>query len=473
MGARRRVLAIRVVGRTTAAVSAAVLGSARPGLPQRHLRLGNSARQTNQLHPAHSVRKILKNRSRRRNIAVAVLAVLAAAVAVMVALPSEATVINPFVFPGQGTIVITVTTVPAGEYDPRTVLLELADDSTYLCDSGSCTNSVMRTPEEPAGTVFDLMMGENDGGALLSNPSAFSSVQGASGDWIFQRQPNPFGFNYTVRLAFEPSGATPTPTATTSATPTASTSVTPTQTPTAALKPLMAGTFIQVRGAPPDYPPSGEACTAGFAVLRGADSWMLTAQHCLAGNAIVNVWRATKPSMTTLYASRISCGAGLLLGCVPGRYQPVALPDEGQEVRSWPSGDYFAWRPDPGQYAAQPIVITGKGSLPVVGYADLRAGDKVCHYGQGSGGEQCGHYQSTEPNGWYGVKIKRAIGGDSGGPAYTYVTDAYGKAVGVKAVGLVEVDFYANDKGKAKAGMSVAPIRLIERELGVTLLTGR
>jgi len=200
---------------------------------------------------------------------------------------------------------------------------------------------------------------------------------------------------------------------------------------------------------------------------------MLTAHHCLADNKIVNVWKATKPAMTTVYASRISCGAGLLLGCVPGQYKPVELPSEGQKIKSWPSGDYFAWRPDPAQYAAQPSVTTGKGPLPVLGYAVLHPGDRVCHYGQGAGGEECGHYQSTEPNGWYGIKIDRAIGGDSGGPAYTYVTNSRGTLVGVNAVGLVEVDYYANDKGKAKPGMSVAPIRAIERELGVTLMTNR
>jgi hypothetical protein len=52
--------------------------------------------------------------------------------------------------------------------------------------------------------------------------------------------------------------------------------------------------------------------------------------------------------------------------------------------------------------------------------------------------------------GWYSIKIKRVVGGDSGGRAYTYLTNSRATVVGVNAVGLVEVDYYANDKGEAK-----------------------
>ncbi|WP_436532478.1 CARDB domain-containing protein [Actinoplanes sp. HUAS TT8] len=171
-------------------------------------------------------------RFRRLLTAAAVTAVLLVTGAVLVTSPASAANSDTMTFPGNGTLRVAITTTPAGKYDPRTLLfLSGSDDSTWLCDSGYCAAQQWTTPYERKGSIFDFALGENDGNESLSNENAFSVAFDGTGEWTFTRllnQYNPFHFDYTVRVTFQP-GVPPTtdPTPTAPATPLTMT-VTPT-----------------------------------------------------------------------------------------------------------------------------------------------------------------------------------------------------------------------------------------------------
>ncbi|WP_189330461.1 DUF11 domain-containing protein [Actinoplanes ianthinogenes] len=168
--------------------------------------------------------------------------VLNAAVVTLVLFVTGAVVISPasaanfdtMTLPGNGTLRVSISTRPAGEYDPRWLMFRSgSDDSTMLCDTGYCAARQWTTPYERRGSIFDFTLGENDGSVELSNDNEFSVVFDGSGEWTFTRRladgVNPSHFDYTVRVTFQEGVPAPDPTPT----PTPTTPLTMTVTPTA------------------------------------------------------------------------------------------------------------------------------------------------------------------------------------------------------------------------------------------------
>jgi hypothetical protein len=302
------------------------------------------------------------------------------------------------------------------------------------------------------------------GGAGSSHvvPSATNATYGT----------NTAGGNGSATITSQ-NGSTPTPI------PTPTPTSTPTPKPTTTASPptlIPAGRSLVLQAPGLTDKKGGELCTAGFAVTKGADRWMLTAEHCVEGRGVLNFWQAPprrSGALTRLYASRVSCGNGLLSGCIPGVHDPGSV--KKGKVLAYPSGDYLAWYPNIG-VLPEATVITGHGPLPVVGEVLPSPKDRVCHFGAGSSGETCGKVRIISPNGWIGVNAA-AAGGDSGGPAYMYTCQGdptckgkHAVLIGVEAVGLVETSDYPNANGKLVGGTWIAPISMIEDQLGVSLL---
>jgi hypothetical protein len=221
---------------------------------------------------------------------------------------------------------------------------------------------------------------------------------------------------------------------------------------------LPAGTFVGMFYRP-GAPAGPQACTTGFAVATGTGNnqvdYELGAKHCLDGdigdqqtNDLIPFFQpititqllgtTSSPPLGTTYAQS--------LRCLP-RGTDCLLP---KPSASRP-GDIMAWKPDSVKPSA--LVQTAHGLLPVVGQRTLSAGTQVCHYGWGSLGslqqaEQCG----PPPDGVERLFICRvgksscrpgtqlflapAMGGDSGGPVYSYDM-VNGRPVGVFAIGVV------------------------------------
>jgi hypothetical protein len=219
---------------------------------------------------------------------------------------------------------------------------------------------------------------------------------------------------------------------------------------------LHAGTFIDVLGAPQyENVAPGEECTTAFSVRKGNSQYVLGAAHCLLSHGVVNIWQ--HGSRTIAYATAVGCGAtGLYIGCLPA-------PANASHP------DFFAWQPD-GRYIPDAYVMTGKGLQPVLGEVVPNAGDKICHFGKGSGGEVCGEHVLTDSLGDYGTKAQ-AVPGDSGGPAYQYVKAGKKQIIGVNAVGIVVEGQYHKPNGSTRPGSTIIPIRTITAALSVDLIT--
>jgi hypothetical protein len=221
----------------------------------------------------------------------------------------------------------------------------------------------------------------------------------------------------------------------------------------------------------------GLACTSGFGVSAfGRTSYELTAKHCfdrkegdqstnayIAGSMPVDV--RTSDSAYT-FAKQLSCLVGADACLLPAN-------------RARPSGDVVAFRPDTGTTVTANVQTAAPRPLPVLGETTLEAlpkGTKICHYGTGADNhgspERCGTSQgyTTARNPGQGVPAglgrfsAAGFEGDSGGPVYVYARNAAGKPIGVYALGVVII---AN--GDATI---FNPIRAVESNLGVRLLTG-
>jgi hypothetical protein len=216
-------------------------------------------------------------------------------------------------------------------------------------------------------------------------------------------------------------------------------------------------------------------CTSSFGVTAfGERSYALTAKHCFnqkegdqSTNAFIRRYMPvdvrTSDSRYT-FAQQLSCLAGTI-ACL--------LPANGAK----PSADVVAFRPDTAQVTTN--VQTGEGVLPVLGATTLEAlprGTRICHYGSGSDAQgdpqRCGSSQGYTTLRDPGHEVPAGLGrfsaagfvGDSGGPAYVYARNSAGQPVGVYALGVV---IFA-----ARSGTIFIPIRRVEANLAVRILTG-
>jgi hypothetical protein len=252
--------------------------------------------------------------------------------------------------------------------------------------------------------------------------------------------------------------------------------------------PLMrAGDFDGVLGKSPKPPKAantGRGCTAGFAVLKATTRFMLTADHCRAwldknGNEVgraylVDIKGPTPPatvagdqSAWVTYASELSCtGSGDLCLRQPERAK---------------ANDVMAWRPDPGTVTPTGEVQTNHGVFAVLGNGDWKLGQRVCQMGVTTGVEKCGSIlkkkafdQGSGYVAWrYDDPSQHVLGGDSGGPVYSYVYNSDGSIKGVLALGINEA-FYDDDRCLyGVCNNYFLPIATIMQQLGVTVLNTR
>ncbi|HKS98814.1 MAG TPA: hypothetical protein VJT31_04720 [Rugosimonospora sp.] len=245
---------------------------------------------------------------------------------------------------------------------------------------------------------------------------------------------------------------------------------------------LRAGEFTAVLGTSP-MPRKAVAidgrCTAGFAVLRGTDRYLLTADRCrnwldknghAVGQAsIVDIEGPTPPAIApgpqpswVHYATGLDCtGSGP--GCL---HQP-----EGGKAH-----DVLAWRPDAGGVIPTGALQTDHGVYPVLASADWYPGERICQVGAATGGERCGTIlaksaydkQSGYVRWRYADATQHVLDGDSGGPVYAYVYHPDGSIEGVAALGINEA--YTCTKRATVCTNGFLPIATVTQELGVVVL---
>lgn len=245
---------------------------------------------------------------------------------------------------------------------------------------------------------------------------------------------------------------------------------------------IMAGDFNGI--IPLDDPaPKGTTgnkgtCTAGFAVIKNATRYMLTANHCRAftkdeGATItgysdfVRVVSAADVAKRTTYSQRINCTG--------------AVTDECLTSLISKSDDILAWRPDPGAGLPTGLLRTDHGIYPVLGTKVWRSGQKVCRFGQKTleetgKGEKCGTIRAFDKRlnrvsmvDDYG---RNAVGGDSGGPVYAYEYAPDGTRVGVWAIGITTDAVEVSKRFKTEYLTYFLPIDTVKSVLGVEVLAG-
>jgi hypothetical protein len=241
-----------------------------------------------------------------------------------------------------------------------------------------------------------------------------------------------------------------------------------------------AGTFVSFRY----LPGGGEICTTGFGLMRAGVRYETAAKHCIDGTtgAQRNNKTIAAHQPMTITTSDAAFIFATSVNCSPPNPRSCLLPT----VVSGVTGDMTAWEPDASVPSGK--VQTSKGLLPVLGTKKWQkvAGQKICHYGYGSGttgsAERCGTAftarQVAQVCSSSGIDCEGAVpepvygaGGDSGGPVYVFNASK----TGVYAVGVtVEAGSTCSGlAGKASCGelIEMVPINMLLTRLGATLLT--
>lgn len=232
---------------------------------------------------------------------------------------------------------------------------------------------------------------------------------------------------------------------------------------------LDAGTFV-------GFFDGGEGCTTGFGAHTPAGSkYELGAAHCVNGAVtanhamlVTNLIRGSSGAGNIVFADGLRCPSPQCLLAQPANENT----------------DFFAWQPD----SAIPTnrVQTPHGLLPVLGTKSINTlfgGETICHYGDGSNGEQCGQaYSSTGEKAVCavirvcggankGLLVEPMVShpGDSGGPVYIY----NGKKTGVYAVGIdIDQDLtYCATKNHCIGLSFIHPVGDVLANLGLILNT--
>lgn len=137
-----------------------------------------------------------------RSVRCAVAALVVVALTLAGGPPAHADNTAAMTFPADGRLSIELI-VAAGSYEPDFLSFVANDyDDTPLC-SGSCGSGVWESPSEPAGTPFDIALGELDGSFQLSD-DRYALQRDGTTVWTFTRRADKKNFAYTVRLTFLP-----------------------------------------------------------------------------------------------------------------------------------------------------------------------------------------------------------------------------------------------------------------------------
>jgi hypothetical protein len=206
------------------------------------------------------------------------------------------------------------------------------------------------------------------------------------------------------------------------------------------------------------------ACTTGFAVAKGEDRYLLTADHCREwlsrkGKGLgvfaspVDVIGYSEDEGDVTWASGLDCDGG------DARCLRPTDPDAAADV--------LAWAPDEGTVTPVAKVVTGSGVLPVLGASGWNKGQTVCHLVYESD-EVCGRvggFDSSTGYAWIKEPGDTASEIDAGGPVYSYVLNSDGVITGVRAVGILEAS--------SRTLTHFYPIAAVKAALGVQLLTAQ